>query len=185
MSPVDTVEGETHELLEPCLVEVGQRVLVFLAVVGHQLERAREHEALALFDAAREVGVNFHVPVHLIEAQAVGVVNIDGHLPGSSPVAQILACEAVGGALYLHHHLAELLAVAFACQVEVAVRSVQHVASREPIFDVLKKSHDVTSYSLISVRCGMRSRRACRRSPRRWPTAGRAQSCRLAPPRAT
>jgi hypothetical protein len=116
-----------HQLLEPCLVEVVQRRLVLVPLFVHDLERLGHDEAPALLDATREVQVNLHVPVDVVEPLAVRAVHVDGELPGVAPVLDVLPGQRVGGALQLDDHFLHALAVSPFGEVEVPVWRVQHV----------------------------------------------------------
>lgn len=125
VSPISAVEDEAAEAFEPCLVEVMKGLLVLRAVVVDELEGLGHDEPLPLRDAPREMGVDLDIAIDVVEALTVGRIDIDGHLPGVTPVSDVLACEGVGGALKADDDGLDLFGIVGLGEVEVAVWSVQ------------------------------------------------------------
>ena len=96
MPPVDAVQCQVHEGLEPWGLEDGRQVGILIALPVHDAEALVQDVAFALPYAAGEVHVHFHVAIYVVQRHTVGIVHIDGILPGIAPGAQVLFGQRFG-----------------------------------------------------------------------------------------
>ena len=111
-------------MLEPGLIEEVQRILILVTFSIDELERARQHEAVALLDTAGEMEVDVDIAVYVIKPSAVRVVNIDGQLPCAAPVGQIFSGQGISGALYLKYDGPGRFAPLRLGEIEVSIRGM-------------------------------------------------------------
>ena len=149
VTPEVGVERIFEHLLEPRLVEKVVSLFVLIAFGIDQFERLRHDESHPLTHTSREVKVYIHIAVYVVEPLAVRAIDIDGHLPGKSPVGNVPACERIGGALQFDDHLLHALAVGRLCQVEVSMRRVQYVSTSEHTAEKVLYVHSYQLNSLI------------------------------------
>ena len=103
VSVPDGLQAQAAEVLEPRLVEEVQRVVVGVALVVDEFERAGHHEARALLYAAGQMRVGHGVAVDVVEPQARRVAHIDSRLPGVAPGCDVVARKPFGSAEQLHN----------------------------------------------------------------------------------
>ena len=127
MSPVEAVKRQFAELLKPRCIKEPLRLFIGRAVRLFEFETAGHHKALALGDTARQVEVHRYIAVNVVKAAALGVLHVDGLLPGHAPVGNVLSGERIGGALHFNHHLSYALTVGRLGHIKAAVGSVQDV----------------------------------------------------------
>ena len=108
MPPPPGLKAELHKLLEPGLIEVVSCVLIFIAGLIYKFERTGHNETTPLIDTASEMKIRINIPVNIIKTLTVRTVNIQSHLPGRSPVSNILAGQGISGAMYLHNDALKL-----------------------------------------------------------------------------
>ena len=127
MSPIIGIEGIKQQLFEPLLVEIVQRLFILIAFRIHDFEAPCHDEPFALLDTPRQMQIDRHVTVDVIQSLPVRAVDVDGHLPGVTPVPDVLAGERIGSAMEIDDYFLEPSLVVFLRQIEIPVRRVQHV----------------------------------------------------------
>lgn len=83
----------------------GQVGVLFSRTV-HDAEALVHDIALALPHAAGEVHIHIHIAINIIQRHPVGVLHIDGLLPGVAPVAQVFLGERFGLQLQFYRYFA-------------------------------------------------------------------------------
>lgn len=154
MSPIIGIEGIKQQLFEPLLIEIVQRLFILIAFRIHDFEAPRHDEPFALLDTPRQMQIDRHVTVDVVQPLPVRAVDVDSHLPGVPPVPDVLAGKRIGSAMEIDDYFLEPSLVVFLRQIEIPVRRVQHVVGPVREKSAEKTFNIHSGYQLcLSLRC--------------------------------
>ena len=91
--PITGLKHIAHEVREPLALENLHCRIVLFPVLGFQHEFLLQGLAVPLADAAREVQVDQRVGVAVVKSAALGVLDIERHLPCLPPCRNIFLRE--------------------------------------------------------------------------------------------